>query len=576
MCGITGYYGNKNMGKYLYNSLKRLDYRGYDSAGIATLNNGKINIKKDTGEVEQINQKHNLEKTDGKIGVGHTRWSTHGSTTKQNAHPHLSCDERFAIAHNGIIENWKDLKSQLNGHRYTSETDSEVIAHYIEEKSKEMSVEEAVKKFFKEAKGSLAVVLLDSKEEKMYAFKRGSPLALGIGNDETFLGSDLYAFSTETDKAIFFEDDEYGIIDQTGYVIKNINGEEVEKEPENFDWDQEEAGKEGYEHYMRKEIGEIPQAVERLENSLNSAQEKQVDRFVELIKNHEKILFTASGTSYHASLMGVYFLNKADIEAQTLIASEFKNYERVDEDTLVIAISQSGETKDVLDAMEYSRKEGADIASIINVPYSSVERESDVSLRIMAGQEVCVAATKTFINQIYTLLKIANKLGYQNHLEEIPKRIEKVIEKNEPKIKQLAKELKNKNDIYIIGRGDTYPIAREIALKLKEIPYIHAEGMMGGELKHGTLALIEEDVPVISLIPEKNSEIISNVKEIEARNAKSIKISPWTGPFKFPNSNSKFPFYTIIIGFLLSYWIANEKNLPIDRPRNLSKSITVS
>ncbi len=576
MCGITGYYGNKNIGTYLYDSLKRLDYRGYDSAGIATLQNGKINIKKDTGQIEQVDQKHNLKNTKANIALGHVRWATHGSATKQNAHPHTSCNNRFAIVHNGIIENWEQLKNQLNGHKYNSETDSEVIAHYIEEKSKQMEVEEAVKKFFKQAEGSFAVVLIDSKTQKMYAFKRGSPLALGIGDDEKFLGSDLYAFSTETDKAIFFEDNEYAIIDKNGYIFKNIHGEKVEKTPETFDWDQEEAGKNGYDHYMRKEIGEIPEVIKRLESSLNSAQKKQLDKFVEEVKNHEKVLFTASGTSYHASLMGVYFLNKANIEAQTLIASEFKNYERADEDTLVVAISQSGETKDVMEAIEYSREKGADIASIINVPYSSVERESDVSLRIMAGQEVCVAATKTFINQIYTLLKIATRLGYENHLDELPDKIETLIENNEPKIKQLAKELKNKDDIYIIGRGDTYPIAREIALKLKEIPYIHAEGMMGGELKHGTLALIEEDTPVISLIPEKNSEIISNVKEIEARDAKSIRISPWTGPFKFPNSNSKFPFYTSIIGFLLSYWTANEKNLPVDRPRNLSKSITVS
>ncbi len=575
MCGITGCFGIKNAPKYLLDSLKRLEYRGYDSAGIATLNDSQINIKKDTGEIDEIDQKHQLTDLEGNIGMGQTRWATHGDVTKENAHPHLSCDERFVIVHNGIIENWKELRGELSDHEFTSETDSEIIAHFIEENAGELGVEEAVKKFLKKAEGSFAVVLLDAEEEKMYAFKRGSPLALGVGNEETYLGSDLYAFSTHTNEAIFFQDDEYAIIEGGNYTFKNSEGKVLDKKPQEFDWEQEPSEKGEYDHFMRKEVGEIPTSIRRLERSIENNQNEELEKLVKEIQNHERVLFTASGTSYHASLLGVFFLHRVGIDAQTLIASEFSNYERVDENTLVIPISQSGETKDVLEAIEFSRERGAKIASIVNVPHSSIEREADVSLRVRAGQEICVAATKTFANQLYLLLKLAERLGYETHTENLPEEIEGVIKKNEPRIKELGKELAKKNDIYLIGRGITYPVAREMALKMKEIAYIHAEGMMGGELKHGTLALIEEGTPVISLIPEKSSEIKSNVKEVEARGAKSIKISPFEGSFKIPHSNSRFAFYTTVLGFLLAYWTAREKDLPIDKPRNLAKSVTV-
>ncbi len=575
MCGITGYYGHRDVGKYVLDALKRLEYRGYDSAGIATLSNPGIKIAKDTGNIDEIRGKLDLSEMKGRAALGHVRWATHGGVTKENAHPHCSCDGRFAVVHNGIIENWEEIKNRLNGHEFASETDSEVIAHYIEENSKDMTVEEVIQKFLKEAEGSFAVVLLDSKDERMYAFKRGSPLALGIGENETHLGSDIYSFSPYTNEAIFFEDDEYAIIDENGFAFRNYTGETIEKVPERFEWNQEESEKGEHEHHMRNEIGEIPQSLKRLQTSFDTSQKTALEDLVKALKEHKRVIFTASGTSYHASLLGVFFLNRVGIDAQTLIASEFQNYERVDEETLVIAISQSGETKDVIDAIEFSRNRGADVASIVNVPYSTIERISDINLRIEAGQEVCVAATKTFTNQLYTLLNVAQELGYDAHLDDLPELIEEVIEKNEPKIRELAKELKDERDIYIIGRGLTYPVAREIALKLKEIPYVHAEGMMGGELKHGTLALIEEGTPVISLIPEKDSEIKSNVKEVEARGGRIIKISPWEGDLEIPSKNSNFAFFASIIGFLLSYWIAYEKGLPVDQPRNLSKCVTV-
>lgn len=575
MCGITAYFGHQNVAEYIMDALKRLEYRGYDSAGIATLSNPGIKVAKDTGNIDEIKSKVDLSGMDGEAGIGHTRWATHGGVNKENAHPHCSCDDRFAVVHNGIIENWEELKDQLGDHEFKSETDSEVITHYIEDQSNEKSVEEAIQRFLKEAEGSFAVVLLDSDDEKMYAFKRGSPLALGTGENETHLGSDIYSFSPYTNEAIFFEDNEYAVIGAEGFVFKDSNGEEIEKKPERFEWTQEESGKGEHEHHMRKEIGDIPRCLERLQTSLETSQKESLEELVEALKEHERVIFTASGTSYHASLLGVYFLNRIGLDAQTLIASEFKNYERVDEETLVVAISQSGETKDVIDAIEFSRERGADVASIVNVPYSTIERMSDINLRIEAGQEICVAATKTFVNQLYLLLSIANEMGYDAHLSKLPELVEEIIRKNEPRIKELAKELVDREDVYIIGRGLTYPVAREMALKLKEIPYVHAEGMMGGELKHGTLALIEEGTPVISLIPEKDSEIKSNVKEVEARGARTIKISPWEGEFDIPSKNSNFAFFASIIGFMLSYWIAYEKGHPIDFPKNLAKCVSV-
>ncbi|MFP4115978.1 MAG: glutamine--fructose-6-phosphate transaminase (isomerizing) [Candidatus Aenigmatarchaeota archaeon] len=576
MCGITAYFGEGNAGEILMESLKRLEYRGYDSAGIAVLSNPGLEVRKDVGEVDEINKKINLEEMGGDIAIGHCRWGTHGEVTRENAHPHKSCDGRFALVHNGIIQNWEELKGGMEGHHFTSETDSEVIAHFIEEEAKNREVEEAIQKFLEVAKGSFAVSLLDSDEEKIYAFKRGSPLALGVGDGELYLGSDLYAFSPYTNQAVFFEDDEYAVIDAKNYVFKDKEGAVVDKSPEEFSWEQEESDRKEFEHYMLKEVKEIPRPLKNLDRSLKGEQKERVENFAGKLADSDRVIFTASGTSYHASLLGVYFLQKVDIEAQTLIASEFKNYERVDENTLVVPVSQSGETKDVLEVIEHSRSKGAEIASITNVPHSTIERKSDVNLRIKAGQEVCVAATKTFTNQLYTFLKILEALDGPEISPTLPEEVGTVVQENEGKVKKLAEELKDKEDIYVIGKGETYPVAREIALKLKEIAYIHAEGMMGGELKHGTLALIEDGTPVISLIPREGSGIVSNVEEVEARGANSIKISPFCGRFKLPQrTDGDFAFFSTVIGFLLTYWTARKKDLPIDKPRNLAKSVTV-
>ncbi|RLJ02446.1 MAG: glutamine--fructose-6-phosphate transaminase (isomerizing) [Candidatus Aenigmatarchaeota archaeon] len=572
VCGIVGYIGTDEAFPLIIQSLEKLEYRGYDSAGVALLGSD-IKVVKVVGGIDKLKNKI----LEGRVGIGHTRWATHGGVSERNAHPHLSCDGEIAVVHNGIIENWEELKEELRNHKFVSETDTEVVAHFLEERlGKGLSMEEALKELKSRLKGTYALVILKKGDDRIYALKKDSPLVLGILESGFMLASDIYAFSDKTNKAIFFEDGEHAIIRRNEYRFFDSENRVVEKRIENFSWSsgKEEIG--NFEHYMLKEIHEEPNAVRRLLLSLRTDQREKLEALKKLMETKRKVMFVASGSSYFASLLGVYFLHRAGIESQTLIASEFHNYERVNGDTLVIPISQSGETMDVLDAVKLSKRKGAEIVSIVNVPHSSIQRESRFSLEIKAGQEVCVAATKTFINQVVLLMELASLFGYRAELDTLPQEIEHVIKSNEKTIRKLARRLKDKNDIYIIGRGVTYPVAREIALKLKEIAYIHAEGMMGGELKHGTLALIEEGVPVISLIPSKDDEVMSNVIEVESRGAMSIRISPESKEFKIPQTNSgKFAVFSVVLGQLLAYYIAKERGLPIDKPRNLAKSVTV-
>lgn len=580
MCGIIGVIGDKNdVGEELFNGLKRLEYRGYDSVGIAVLKeNGEVDIRKDVGTVQEVGEKLGFKDVNGILGIGHTRWATTGAVTKFNAHPHASCNNDIIVVHNGIIENHLKIREKLEeeGHKFKSDTDSEVIAHYFEQKLKLKDFKDACIDFLKDFVGTFAVLLIRKKEEKIYAIKRDSPLVLGICDDHFILSSDIYTFSNKTNKAIFFENDEFAIITKNGYEFYNDKGEKVQKKVTEFEWQQEFSEMENYPHYMIKEIKEEPRVVKRLLMSLETDQKESFDRLIEMMKVSRKVTFVAAGTSYHASLLGVYYLHRCGIEAQTIIASEFEHFISADEKTLVVAISQSGETMDVIDALKHAKKRGAKIASIVNVPYSTIQRMSDISLNILAGQEVCVAATKSFVNQVTLLLAIAKRFGFGIELEDLPKRIEDVF-KLEEKIKEIAMDIYKNKDIYIIGRGLSYPVAREMALKLKEISYIHAEGMMGGELKHGTIALIEKGTPVISLISNSDQAMIANTREVEARGAKVITISDEVeGDIKLEIRNDgKFGILATVVGQLLTYYIALERGLPIDKPRNLAKSVTV-
>lgn len=575
MCGIVGMVSEERFpSSEALVFLKRLEYRGYDSFGWAS----------DLGVVQRRVGPIVFNKSFDacKAVIAHTRWATHGGVTEKNAHPHCDCTSTFYIVHNGIIENYRELKAGLEnlGHTFSSQTDSEIISHYFEEALKiGNTVSEAICEFFTVAKGTFAILLLRKGENRIYALKRDSPLVLGLTDEALMLASDIYAFSEKTNKAIFFEDNEFAIIDETGYAFFDLKGSSIQKEIKQFYW-QQQTTEHQYEHYMIKEILDEPVAAQRLLSALETTQKDKLDKLAAMVKACDRVLFIGSGTSYHASLIGSYLMRRLGIEAQVLVASELKHHVPPNEKTLVIAVSQSGETMDVIDAMKIAKAHGAPTASIVNVPYSTIQRMTDLHLEILAGQEVCVAATKSFVNQCLLLIKLCSSLGLETGLERILDHMEQVMDLR-PKIMELAKDLKGVSDIYLIGRGVMYPVACEIALKLKEIPYIHAEGMMGGELKHGTIALIEDGTPVISLMPEGEEDIVSNTKEVESRGAWVIAITNSNeNEFKqqikiSAKDDDSFAILATIIGQLLTYYIAKEKNLPIDKPRNLAKSVTV-
>jgi glucosamine--fructose-6-phosphate aminotransferase (isomerizing) len=559
--------------KELLHALKRLEYRGYDSVGYATVEGV---IQKDVGEIDAFLK--SISQSDTVAAISHTRWATHGGVTVENAHPHASCENGFFLVHNGIIENYETLHEELTDHTFQSETDSEVIVHFIEQKVMEgKSIREAMEEFMDVAKGTYALLLIPQGEQILYAAKKDSPLVVGILPQGFMVSSDIYAFSDRSQKAIFFEDYEMAVI--TPNEVQFYKDKmPIEKEIKTLSVSFSEIKKD-FPHYMIKEIHEQPHVAERLITSLRHEQKKKLDNLVDLMKKSRKVCFVAAGTSYHASLLGVYFFHATGFETQTLIASEFKHYITCDQDTLVIAISQSGETMDVVKALKYAQSEGAHIASIVNVPYSTIQRMSDLSIEILAGQEICVASTKTFTNQVITLLALAQQLGYEVDLDVVSEEIKECIELQEDPVSRLASLLKDTHDIYLIGRGLSYPVAREAALKLKEISYVHAEGMMGGELKHGTIALIEENTPVICLIPTGDFEMESNTREVQARGGHTIIISndiQFNPDFLLnTSSNGKFAILATIIGQMLAYFMAKERNLPIDKPRNLAKSVTV-
>lgn len=575
MCGIIGMVSRErfSVNKKLLRALKRLEYRGYDSWGYAT---DSSVVFKETGGIDSF-----PDDTDASLAISHTRWATHGGVTEENAHPHFNADKTIFAVHNGIIENYEEMKKKLEseGYEFITETDSEVVSHYFDWKEKQdRTMKEAIFDFLEDIEGTFAILLIKKDDDKMYAIKRDSPLVLGILEDSFMLASDVYAFSDKGNQAIFFDDDEFAEVSSEGYEFYDKDGKNIQKKVTEFEWTREEETKENYPHYMIKEINEEGSVAKRLLQSLETTQVDALKKFSTEIINAKRVVFVSCGTSYHAALVGSSILNKIGIRSQAVIASEFENFIDVDKDTVVIAISQSGETMDVVVVLKEAVKKGAKVLSIVNVPYSTIQRYSEVSLETMAGQEICVAATKSFTNQLITLFAVCKELGYDSiDLKKIPRRIKKTIHDSEKEVKKLAKELKDRNDIFVLGRGVSYPIAREIALKLKEIPYIHAEGMMAGELKHGTIALVEEGTPIISLVPNGNPDMISSTKEVQARGARTIIISNESeGDIMVPKADdAEYAIYSSIIGHLLSYYIAKLRELPIDKPRNLAKSVTV-
>jgi glutamine---fructose-6-phosphate transaminase (isomerizing) len=608
MCGIIGYIGNRNCLNILINGLKRLEYRGYDSCGITIKNNNELITKKTKGKIT------NLEKITlnlkGNIGIGHTRWATHGQPNEINAHPHLDSNEEIAIVHNGIIENFESLKIFLEkkGVKFKSETDSEVIAHMIKYFYKD-DLKEAVIKTLKQVIGTYGLAIINKEKNEIITAKKGSPIIIGIGKKEFFIASDISAIIEYTKDIIYLEDNEIASINVNEYSISNINNnEKIEKEIINVKLSLEQIEKKEYEHFMLKEIFEQPHTLKDAilgridyENNTTKLGGIEINLEKDYLEKLTRIIIVACGTSYHCAITVKYFMEKyLKIPIDVDFASEFR-YKNpiINKNNLVIVISQSGETADTLEALREAKQKNVNVLGIVNVVGSTIARECDFGIFTRAGPEIGVASTKSFTNQLMSLYlltlyigKITNKINdidskkIIENIAKIPNLIKIVLNENE-KIKEIAKKYYNTKDILYIGRGINYPIALEGALKLKEISYIHAEGLAAGEMKHGHIALIEKNIPVVAIANKgiNYSKMVSNIHEAKTRNAKIIAITTKNNEelnkisddiIFVPDIDIDYtPFINVVCLQLLAYHIANFKKCEIDQPRNLAKSVTV-
>lgn len=591
MCGIIGcILNNKKAAPVLLECVKRLEYRGYDSVGIAT-SGSEIKIKKDSGKIDEVQESLKLTDLPGEMGIAHVRWATHGLPTKENAHPHTDCKNRIAVVHNGIIENYKELKEQLidEGHVFKSETDTEVIPHLIEKYMDEGNdFENSIRLAVGNLKGSYALAAVTQDEpNRVIGVRKESPLIVGKGETESFIASDAPAILQHTNRIIYLEDNEMVILNEDGIIIKDKEGNELKKEVFIIDWTPDMAEKGGYNHFMLKEIHEQPEAVK---NTLLEAPE--IQKIVQKFPEFNRICFVACGTSYHASLIGKYlFENLVGIPTDVTLASEFEySADTLDENTLVIVITQSGETADTLKALRLVNHKSKSLA-IVNVLGSTVTREADYVIYTRAGPEIGVAATKTYISQltcVYLLaILMSEKEELLGKLQRIPDYMKSAIEK-EDTIKEIAEKYKDSHDFFFIGRGFSYPTAMEGALKLKEITYIHGEGYAAGELKHGPLALIDDGIPVVAVVPpgKSHDKTLSNVEEVKARGAQVIGLgsskdevlkSEVHDLIEFEDEiDEMFSAIPYVIPLqLLSYYISVLRGIDPDKPKNLAKCVTV-
>ena len=609
MCGIIGYIGTKNAIPILIHGLKSLEYRGYDSAGISFLKDGKIEVRRCAGKIRDLEKSIRGEKLKSVIGVGHTRWATHGRPTEENAHPHRAGG--IVVVHNGIIENYYELREGLKkkGHVFTSETDTEVICHLIQSYSKKgLNIEEATKKALTHFEGAYAIgVMSEAEPGKLLAVKHDSPLVLGLGDGEYFIASDIPAFLKYTRDVIIPENGEMAVLTHDRFSLINIqNNRPVKRKPTRIKWSPTMAEKGGYKHFMLKEIYEQPRAVSdtiRGRFSLGKA-DVNLDEFglkESLLKKLNKVYLVACGTSWHAALVGKYIIeDMTRVPCEVDIASEFR-YRKpiIPRNTLTIVITQSGETADTLAAQREAKRLGAKVLSICNVVGSTSSREADGVLFTHSGPEIGVASTKAFTTQLsglylfaIALAKAKDKLNSKeikklfHELLELPEKIEEALHINDAVIK-IAKRFRNVRDFLYIGRGINYPIALEGALKLKEISYIHAEGYPAGEMKHGPIALIDNSMPVLALAPDDSvlEKILSNMEEVKSRGGKVIAVAT-EGNSKILTRAShvllmpKTNYYLTPIIFsiplhLLAYHMAVLRKCNVDQPRNLAKSVTV-
>ena len=590
MCGIIGYCGKKAAVPVVLEALKCLEYRGYDSAGIACLCDGRLLISKDAGKVGEVIQKHNLASIPGNVAIGHTRWATHGAVTQLNAHPHSDCGGRVAVVHNGIIENNKQLRQELTkiGHQFASQTDTEIIPHLLEDELKNgYSLEQAVLSIAPKLEGSYAflVVSLDA-PDKIIGTRRNNPLVVGIDALDYYVSSDALAFSKYTNQVMNLEDNEVVILTRGKIEFFDAQGNKLVKQARKLDHSWAESHKEGYQYFMLKEIMEQAQVFGQ---TVHQDGKKFTEIALDILRARQ-VIITACGTSRYAALVGRYLFSRVGKKfCDVVMASEFGYFaDSLDKNTVVIAVSQSGETADVVEGVKAARGAGAQVISIVNRPNSILADLSHQVIYLNCGSEIAVAATKSFLSQlaIFYLLSSSMVNTFDKaaaRLTDLSSEITTVLDWNKSELIKLSQELKDKNDFYYIARGINFAIASEGALKLKEISYIHAEGMPAGELKHGTLALIEPGTPVVVICPADYtfSETLSNATEAKSRGAYIIAVSDkesdiYDSWIKIPKVDELlYPMVAVVPLQLLAYYLAVNRGYDPDRPRNLAKSVTV-
>ena len=583
MCSIIGYYGKNLAAPILVKGLEKMEYRGYDSVGIATKSENEILVKKGTGRVIEVNKAIKLDSLPGIAGIGHTRWATHGQVNDKNAHPHPSNSGKIAIVHNGIIENFNELKEKLlsDGFEFKSETDTEVIANLIQQNfEKNHDIKQTIIETVSQLKGHYTFVVI-FEDGTLVGARFHEPLIVGVGKNSYYLSSDVLGFIEKTDDAIYIENENFVMINNLGLQICNFNGDEVKHQITKVSKEFADVYKGDYAHFTLKEISEQPETI------IRAGDDTQIDNMVQHISKSENLYITGSGTSYNAARISRYLMSKyAKLKIESIISSELPfSPDSIEKNSTLIAISQSGESADVLEAVKIAKESGAKILSIVNHLNSSLSQESDVVIGLNCGPEIGVAATKSFTSQLAILYKITNNLCntcMNLDWKKVSDSISKILSDNS-KIRELAKELKDVSDIYVLGRGIHFPIAKEAALKLKELTYIHAEGIPAGELKHGPLALMDSNVYVLIINPDDSTynDTLNSANEIKARGAKIIGISDKKSDvydywIEIPSiDEALYSMIEIIPIQLLAYYAAIEKDTDPDYPRNLAKSVTV-
>jgi glucosamine--fructose-6-phosphate aminotransferase (isomerizing) len=607
MCGIVGYVGGKGATGLLLEGLKRLEYRGYDSAGIAMTNGHGLETRKAKGKISMLEGVVNSNPIQGTIGIAHTRWATHGAPNECNAHPHVDCTGTIAVVHNGIIENYGALRKMLKmqGHEFKSETDTEVLAHLIEA-AFDGKLEDAVIDALNLVEGTYGIAVISSKDpDKIVCARKGSPLLIGLGENEYYVASDVAAILQHTRQVVYLDDGEMGVLQRSGYEVLDLNARRVSKGVSRIDWSLDEIEKGGYDHFMLKEIFEQPNTIQetmrgRLVVEEGFSKLGGLNLSKEELLSFDQVIVTACGTSWHSALIGEMYIEElARIRTEVEYASEFRYRNPIVTDkTLCIVVSQSGETADTLAAMREAKRRNAKTLGLVNVVGSTIAREDDGGIYLHAGPEIGVASTKAFTSQVIALALLTLKLARLRSLSvlkgkeiaeamlALPEQIQSILDRAS-EIEDIAERFKNASNFLYLGRGYNFPVALEGALKLKEISYIHAEGYPAAEMKHGPIALIDEEMPVVFVAPHDSvfDKVVSNIQEVKARGGKVICITSQEEPvlqglidfeIRVPQTiDMLYPILTVIPLQLLAYYIAVKRGLNVDQPRNLAKSVTV-